>query len=105
MPERVFPSLQDALAASLQADGTGATAVGVLSSVLNTFGVRALITLVDDVNIQPCVVSTVRKSDITNAMVQGLVYELLRQAGVPDPTPQSVLASNFVVKYVKANVK
>lgn len=98
-------ALQEALSASLQADKTGATAVGVLAAVLNTHGVRSLFVVVDDVNSQPCVVSTVRKSDITNAMVQGLVFELLQQAGVPNPAPQSALAANFVVKFVRGNVR
>lgn len=97
--------LENAIASSLRMDSSGATAAGVLSAVLNANGVRALIVLVDDVNTVPCVVSTVRKSDITNAMVQGLVYELLQQAGVPNPAPQAVMAANFVVKYVKNNLK
>lgn len=98
-------SLESALEASLQADGTGAAAVGVLANVLEAHGVRALLVLVDDVNIQPCVVTKIQKKDITTAMVQGLVYELLRQAGVKNPAPQSVLAANFVVKFVQASIK
>ena len=98
-------SLESALEASLQADGTGAVAVGVFTDVLQAHGVRALVVLVDDVNTQPCVVSTVQKNDITNPMVQGLVFELLRQAGVKKPAPQSALAAGFVVKYVRSNLK
>lgn len=98
-------ALQSALEASLQADGTGATAIGVVAEVLRAHGVRALVVLVDDVNPQPCVVSTVQKQDITNAMVQGLVFELLQQAGVKNPAPQAALAASFVVKYVRGNLK
>jgi len=97
--------LQNALSKSLQIDSSGATAAGVLSETLAGNGVRALIVLVDDVNPQPCVVSTVQKSDITNAMVQGLVYELLQQAGVPNPAPQAAMAASFVVKYVRSNMR
>ena len=94
-------ALQEALIASLRADATGATAAGVVSEVLQAGGVRALVVLVDDTNVQPCVVSTVRKADITNAMVQGLVYVLLQQAGVSNPTPQAATAASFVVRYAK----
>jgi hypothetical protein len=97
--------LQNALAASLQAEGTGATAAAALATALSARGVRTLIVLVDDVNTQPCVISTIQKNDITNAMVLGLVYELLQRAGVSNPAPQATMAANFVVKYVRSTLK
>ena len=93
-------SLQSALEASLKADSSGATAVGVVAQVLEAHGIRSLLVLADDVNTAPCVVTTVQKRDITHAMIQGLVFELLAHAGVKNPAPQANMAATFVVKFV-----
>lgn len=96
--------LQQALEQVFRENGSDA-ALSVVSAALHAHGVRSLIVAVDDQHLEPYVASTIGKQDITVPMVQGFVYVLLEQAGVPNPAPQAAMAANFVVKFVSRNVR
>jgi hypothetical protein len=79
--------------------------LSTVSNFLQEHNVRSLIVAVDDQHTEPYVASTITKMDMTVPMVQGFVFVMLEQAGVPNPAPQAAMAANFVNNFVKKNIK
>ena len=79
--------------------------LSTVSSFLQEHDVRSLILAVYEQHTEPYVASTITKNDMTVPMVQGFVFVMLEQAGVPNPAPQAAMAANFVSNFVRKNVK